>query len=760
VARSGFVRVMLTVIGALLLCASRGRGDALRVPLAIEEPVGVARDAEPVTTGVPLPAGRVRDPNTLWIADPAGRHVPTQTRVLESWPDGSVRWVLVDFLATVGAHEAATYTLRDGKAPPVASKVAVRLAPTAVGYELSSGPIGLAVTRTPAGFFRKVRIGDADLPMELAPPALEADGLKRDDPDVRDWRIAVETEGPVRTELLFTGRDPGDIALEGRVAAFAGTPWVRLQLTITSLSDRSYTRIRSLVLTLESGSAFRRGALGLDGHAKPFDLDAPHGLAQLDARRVRLDGAAADGVGDGWARAVGDDVAVTAVRRYFPEEWPQLLTVGRSGLGIDLLHGADDPVDLGIGAAKTFELWLAFEDPAHASDPARLATALQHPLIPRADPTWTVATRALPNAIAPDSPGAKGFLAKLDVSLLRYLARNRAERWDDGAPVPCDERKTEHERVGAFGAFNWGDWNFPGYRDRSEGCDAWGNLEYDLTQVLGLDWTAGGSRYDWDAFVAAARHYRDVDILHHAPGHEDLVGINHPHKAKHFAVESPNTVDLGHTWLEGLLTHYRLTGEVRSLEAARGIADVLVRRMHKAGNPRQYGWPMIALAAAYDATRDGRYRDAASGYADAAVAIHEPTPAFGDWKMGILADGLASVYTITDAARLRDWLVRYANAFAADPARFPDARYALPLGYLARLTGTARYRELGLETVAHLTIGDWGKTLAVSGRTGFRILGPLALGVTPARAPPPRRSPPEPRSPSPSRRAPAPPAGH
>jgi rhamnogalacturonyl hydrolase YesR len=229
---------------------------------------------------------------------------------------------------------------------------------------------------------------------------------------------------------------------------------------------------------------------------------------------------------------------------------------------------------------------------------------------------------------------------------------------------------------------------------------------------------------------------------------------------KHFAVESPNTFDLGHTWLEGLATHYYLTGEVRSLEAARGIADVLVRRRYKAGNPRQYGWPMIALAAAYDATGEARYREAALSYADAALAVHQPTPAAGDWKMGILADGIASVHAITGEARLRDWLVRYADALVAESTRFEDARYALPLGYLARLTGSSHYRELALATVEHLSFGDWGKTLAISGRTAFRILGsvpdePAAAAPIPARAAPrpPSAAAPPPRSPS--RRAPA-----
>jgi hypothetical protein len=753
VALSDLVRVPLVVIAALLLCATRGSGAPLRIPLAIEEPAGVARDGEPVTIGIPLPAGAVRDTAALWIADASGRRIATQARALERWPDGSARWVLVDFLARAGARETVTYTLRQGSPPALPAGPAVRAARTEGGYTLDSGALAVDVARTPAGVFRELRLGARSVPVRLARPLAVLGAAKLVDPG-GEWQLGVETEGPVRTELLLGGRDGNDLAYELRIASFAGARWLRLQLTVTSLASHPYTSIRSFPLTVEVGVT--GATVGIDGKPKTLAVDDPHDVVQPDARHVRQDGAETEGAGDGWIRAIGDAAAVTLVRRWFAEEWPQRLAVSRSGLTLDLLAGADEPVELGIGAAKTFELWIAVEEPARAGDPAALATRLQHPLVPHVAPDWTAASGALPNSVAPSWPGARDLLQRLDIGIGRYLARNRAERWDDGPPVPCDQRAVERERVGAFGALNWGDWNFPGYRDRSEGCDAWGNLEYDLTQVLGLDWAATGSRASWDAFVAAARHYRDVDVIHHAPGYEEWVGINHPHKVKHFAVESPNKVDLGHTWLEGLLTHYRMTGEARSLAAARGIADVLVRRAHKAGNPRQYGWPMIAIAAAYEATGDARYRDAAAAYASAAVAVHEPTPAAGDWKMGILADGLAAVHAITGDARLREWLVRYGDALVAAPERFADPRYALPLGYLTRIAGKSRYREVGLDTVARMPIGDWGKTLAISGRTAFRILGALGPSATPDRAAPPRPSGAAPRPRSRPRAAPAP----
>src|SRR5207245_9437395 len=88
-----------------------------------------------------------------------------------------------------------------------------------------------------------------------------------------------------------------------------------------------------------------------------------------------------------------------------------------------------------------------------------------------------------------------------------------------------------------------------------------------------------------------------------------------------------------------------------------------------------------------DATGERRYLEAARAYADAGTDLFRPTPAAGDWKMGILADGVAAVYGADGDARLRRWLMAYADALLASPGRFTDPRFGLPLGQLYALTG-------------------------------------------------------------------------
>ena len=667
-ARASILPTVLRRIALLVTLLATVAGAAegpLSVPLDVREVAGVARQAFPASASVPLPRGRVRDPHTLWLAAPNGRPAPVQYQTLERWPDGSVRWLLLDFLADVPAGGHATYALKGGKAPAPPKTPTVQLHERDGRRVLDAGALRLTLPADGTAGLGDLAAGAHAL-APIALPALVVDGLPAGAPE--PGPTSVETEGPVRTEVLLTGRYPQGIAYEARVAAFAGQPYVRLRLTITHLADRSYAPLRTLAFGVPGH--FTRAALGIDGTARPLpSLDQPHELHHADAAPAVLDGQRAGRHADGWAAASGDGATVLLAVSDFWEQYPKAIRLESGRLLVDLFAGGDGPVQFGTGAAKTHELWIALLPTTTSARDAALAAALAAPLDALPPASWTVASGALPQAVAPDSPAAQDFLARLSTAYGHYRERATTERWDDGPPVPCSQRTAEHPRVGLYGALNWGDWQFPGYRDHNRGCDGWGNLEYDLPQVLGLAYAATGSRPFLDGFLASARHYRDVDIIHHFPGHPERVGMNHPHKPLHFAVEAKETVDLGHVWAEGLVTLYRLTGEVRALRAATAMADALAKRTSGAHNPRQFGWPMLALVAVYDATGTRSYLDAAHAFADAGMAAFRPTPASGDWKMGILADGLAAVDAATGDQRIRRWLVAYAEALLAEPGR-------------------------------------------------------------------------------------------
>ena len=133
--------------------------------------------------------------------------------------------------------------------------------------------------------------------------------------------------------------------------------------------------------------------------------------------------------------------------------------------------------------------------------------------------------------------------------------------------------------------------------------------------------------------------------------------MNHPKNPLHFSFELGGP-DLGHTWTQGALAYYYLTGDERGLDAARGVADYLVERARGVvrGNPRQWGWPQIALLAVVRRHRRSPLpRCGASRTREGGMRAHPPT-ASAQWKLGILADALAYMHAATGDAKIKEWL--------------------------------------------------------------------------------------------------------
>lgn len=144
-AQSGSCRVSSAAV-------ARARGQLLSdgVPLTVQEPAGVDRKNEPVTSGVPLPEGAIKEVGQLSLDGPAGQNVPCQFTPLSRWPDGSLKWVLLDFQSSVGASNRAEYMLSTkGRRVAPESPVTTRLEGGVT--RVQTGNLKLAVTTNVAG---------------------------------------------------------------------------------------------------------------------------------------------------------------------------------------------------------------------------------------------------------------------------------------------------------------------------------------------------------------------------------------------------------------------------------------------------------------------------------------------------------------------------------------------------------------------------------------------------------------------------------
>ena len=706
--------LQLGVLAASLLLATAGFAASLQV----REPLGLSRAAWPITTGVPFARGQVRDPTRLALRARGGHALPVQTRVLSRWDDQSVRWLLVDFPLRLDAHTEQALELVPGRPTSAAPRVQVH--ERANGIEIDTGPLRFRVPRNEFAIAQDVRLNQQALlngPVRVFAATVGQNPREPNAPRT----LIVRDRGPIRAEIEWRGSMLPGLDYVARVHAYAGQPFMRVFFSFVATGPDEFVGLQQLGVDVPLAFDAPRYRFGIEEKESAAGAINPSGLTliQDDNLHYRLNGDARDGRTAGWIETHGKRGGVGIASRFFWQEYPQSFEVHPRQLRYHL-WASDTAAQIGVGAANTHEFTLYFFT---QQPPPRYAEALVHPGVVQLDPKEIVASGALPNAVAPDG-GTSAFLQRLSEAFSRVVARNAAEEWDEAAQVKCPPPGRERRRTGAFGMLNWGDWNYPGFHDTTKGCDAWGNLEYDLTQVYALGFAATGRTDYFDTMTAAARHFMDVDVIHAHPARPKWIGMNHPKNPLHFSFERGG-VDLGHTWTEGLISYYYLTGDERALESARGIADFLTRRLKAGmlrGNPRQWGWPQVALLAVYRATGDAQYEQAALAYAMRGMAAASPTD-LSHWKVGILADALAATHAATHDPAIERWLRAYAAAVVAKPDR--DQRFYPAVAYVARLARDAELAHAARAAVEHAQFGNWAKPFTITGRTGFRILALL-----------------------------------
>ena len=198
-----------------------------------------SRRGEPVTCGLPCPRGVLSDLAHLRLVDAEGGARPLQARALDHWPDGSVRWVLLDWLA----DSPGELTLECGGDEPVEP------APFGPGPLAATGPTeGIVEVHTGRARFR-LRSGglfpfdsvevDGNEALDAAHSGVSA----RDDANcpyrLRIDEIVIEEAGPLRVAVRLDGHLVAAggsrlLAVRARLHFFRDSATVRMELAITN----------------------------------------------------------------------------------------------------------------------------------------------------------------------------------------------------------------------------------------------------------------------------------------------------------------------------------------------------------------------------------------------------------------------------------------------------------------------------------------------------------------------------------------------
>ncbi|HMM46970.1 MAG TPA: hypothetical protein PKC12_03215 [Thiobacillaceae bacterium] len=199
------------------------RDGVFSVPLEVRDNSGVARRGWPVSTGVPLPVGAVRDVSQLRLTDGAGREIPAQFTVLSRYGtrDDSLRWVLLDFQADVPAKGEIRLQLRnDRPAQPVSAPI--RIAETAASIRVDTGALVATISRRDGSLLESVAVGGRQILKAAAGdgPALRSGEVRLMERfrgpswNTHGWEKTRSLEKVQIAEAVYRGGPPRDVAVE------------------------------------------------------------------------------------------------------------------------------------------------------------------------------------------------------------------------------------------------------------------------------------------------------------------------------------------------------------------------------------------------------------------------------------------------------------------------------------------------------------------------------------------------------------------
>lgn len=227
---------------ALTLLAAMPPAAALEARLTVREVAGVAREDALVSGGVPFARGAVKDIARLSVAVD-GKPAAAQFALLAPWDDGSARWVMATYAASVPANGTAAVAIRDDSrndAPRRPVKVVERRG----AVEVSTGPLQFAVSRSAGPLLHSLKLdgrpllGDKGVSIVLYTATGEAVAAGA------PLAVTVDEAGPLRAAItargIFPGVQDGLLGYTLRLTAGAGGKAVQARLWLENNGAHGY----------------------------------------------------------------------------------------------------------------------------------------------------------------------------------------------------------------------------------------------------------------------------------------------------------------------------------------------------------------------------------------------------------------------------------------------------------------------------------------------------------------------------------------
>lgn len=678
------------------------------------------RQRWPVSRGMPLPAGLVRDVEVLSLTDATGNLVPRQVRPLARWPDGSVMFAHVAWQCDVANREPASFKV--GLQGGVPSPTKVTVSESADGILVDAGPLQAVVGSSGGVPSLKVVLEGRhviDGPLDLW--TVDAAGIRHTGVIIGESSIRIIEDGPLVAIIDIEGQHKavdGGVFLDFavRLRFDAGRPELQLSHTFINLGEEpDGVEVGAIGVTLqragigpESSQIVRQTAAGVDSFTRfaefpeRADIDIESAGIRIADRAVLREDTTdyppyvmryLDHV-DHW---VGHRTA-HATNLTFIEEaqqnWPKRIVSGAESIEYHLWPTGAEVQRLRQGMARTQRIRLAWFPPQ--VEPGVLQC-------------YVYQTSAPATVVVPFE-----WYQRCEVFGMQWVMPWMPRRY----PLLEGRFMAMMERGWVSGMMNYGDDPDSGY-GASYGAlgittdTVWINNEHDyMAQAVTQFWRSGRPGA-WKSARVCAEHQLDVDFVRKSGDRWKQGGI-----PAHSHLHTTASAYPSHLWTEGLLRYYVTCGDDRALEVAisigRLICQYVEERYHVLQTEsRMEGWALIALTGLIEITHDERCLQAARTIEAHIREVVERTGTYDahglNYGAGTVLTGLAQLHRLTgeDSSlnlmlAILDWHLEHGIndvGYAWCDQYTPyELNLTLPAyAYAWHATGEPRYRDAGLE---------------------------------------------------------------
>ena len=341
------------------------------------------RPAEPVTVSIPFARGILVDDRHMNICD--GETVlPLQRRVLATWEDGSVKWLLVHFQPDLPGNcdKTLSFSIEEGliEATP---DISVTVSEMTRGIQVDTGPLSFLVPRkdflpvcsimlngqpwrdgSPFDGFG-IRCNNQELTSAEPPATKKKKGLDACEP----MQLTIEEAGPLRAVIVITGKHRrangnGYLELQGRITAYAGKSYIEVEHQFIHTEEEAKLSLEEIALKFRPnvtgqphtalGQGYYRTSIRQGTESLEMALTTEDMLYQSNEHFVD------SFYGDFWVDWRDSKAGLTLSIYQAHQNFPKKLRVDKKGIDCWLYPGDVKPALLLQGMAKTHRIQLHF----------------------------------------------------------------------------------------------------------------------------------------------------------------------------------------------------------------------------------------------------------------------------------------------------------------------------------------------------------------------------------------------------------------